>query len=580
MKSKLIAVVALIVGLAAISVQAANYISSPPLGKVISQTIGPVRDSGPVQLPIITWGGDIATILANGNATNTVQGSVFASQGLQFTLKREDDFTKQVQTYLRGDSPYLRCTLGMLNQTAEALQDPRVKPVVVCQLTYSTGGDVLVVRPDIKTPADLKGKTIVLQAYGPHVDYLTRVLADANVALSDVTIKYVKDLTGSDQSPASAFRNDTSVSAAFMISPDAGEITSGGVGTGSEKSVRGAHTLLSTKTASRIIVDVYAVRSDYYQSHQAEVVKFAHALLIAQENLGTLMRDSDTKKADYTKMITASAKILLDSEQATADAKGLYGDCEYVGYVGNVNTFANPTFQRRFDVLQDEIQTGLIGLGLLSSKVAVSTAGLDYEALKQGLTKVVASEVPKFQSSEVAKVVAQQAEQGTLKNNELFGFEVFFKPNQAAFSPELYGTQFDEVIKRAAIYAGAVITVEGHADPTSYCDQKNPPAGGQPASQLVLSKVKQSAVNLSLNRAVQLRDAIIAYAKGKGVTLDPSQFTTIGHGISEPKTGLGSDGEPVRPKTEAEWLSNMRCAFRILNVEAESSVFTPAGGAK
>jgi hypothetical protein len=44
-------------------------------------------------LPIITWGGDIATILANGSAKNTAAGSIFDSQGLKFTLKREDDFT-------------------------------------------------------------------------------------------------------------------------------------------------------------------------------------------------------------------------------------------------------------------------------------------------------------------------------------------------------------------------------------------------------------------------------------------------------------------------------------------------------
>jgi ABC-type nitrate/sulfonate/bicarbonate transport system substrate-binding protein len=73
-----------------------------------------------------------------------------------------------------------------------------------------------------------------------------------------------------------------------MISPDAAEITSNGtVGTGAEKSVKGAHILMSTKTASRIIVDVYAVRSDYFQAHKDEVVKFAHALLMAQEKLAS-----------------------------------------------------------------------------------------------------------------------------------------------------------------------------------------------------------------------------------------------------------------------------------------------------
>ena len=52
-----------------------------------------------------------------------------------------------------------------------------------------------------------------------------------------------------------------------VIVPDALALTSNGtVGTGSEASVRGAKILLSTKTANRIIADVYAVRSDYFRS--------------------------------------------------------------------------------------------------------------------------------------------------------------------------------------------------------------------------------------------------------------------------------------------------------------------------
>ena len=568
---KSFAVMALI-GASVTALHAAKYVDSPPLTQVVKAQVIPVREGGATQLPIITWGGDIATILANGSSVTTAPRSLFDVQGLKFSLKREDVFTEQLKSYIRGESPYLRCTLGMLNQAAELLQDPRVKPIVVGQLTYSVGGDVLVVKSDVKTLADLKGKTIVLQAYGPHVDFLTLTLANAGVALSDVSIKWTKDLTGTDDSPAAALRSDPTISAAFVISPDAAELTSNGaVGTGAEKSVKGARTIFSTKTASRIIVDVYAVRSDYFQAHRPEVEKFVHVLLMAQEQLATLMRDSNTRKTEFNQLMSASGKILLDSEQAVADVKGLYGDCEYVGYVGNVNTFANPTFSRRFAVLQDEIQAGLIGLGLLSSKVAIETAGLDYDALKQGLTQTAVVTVPKFQTDAVAKVVAQRAEQGSLKDNELFSFEIFFKPNQSSFAPEMYAQQFDEVLKRAAIYAGAVITVEGHADPMPYCDKK---AKGE--SQLVLSKIKQSAVNLSLNRAAQVREALISYAKAKGSVLDASQFTTIGHGISDPKTGM-RNGEPIRPKTPEEWASNMRCEFRIINIEAEASAFTAEG---
>jgi outer membrane protein OmpA-like peptidoglycan-associated protein len=97
--------------------------------------------------------------------------------------------------------------------------------------------------------------------------------------------------------------------------------------------------------------------------------------------------------------------------------------------------------------------------------------------------------------------------------------------------------------------------------------QKNEP-------DLVLGQVKQSARNLSFSRAQSVRDALVAYARGKSISLDPSQFVLVGHGIAMPKTGIcGND--PCVPKTEQEWRSNMRVAFRIIQVEAESSVFKP-----
>ncbi len=105
-------------------------------------------------------------------------------------LVREDVFRKQVEAYLSGRSPYLRGTLGMINMAAETLNaDARTKPVVIYQHTWSVGGDALVVKAGINSAKDLKGKRIALQAYGPHLDYMSKVLADAGLSVRDVTLK-------------------------------------------------------------------------------------------------------------------------------------------------------------------------------------------------------------------------------------------------------------------------------------------------------------------------------------------------------------------------------------------------------
>ena len=116
--------------------------------------VGDVSTRTPVRVPMITWGGDIATILANGNAAKTRSGSIFAGQGLNLELVRQDVFSQQVRDYMQGESPYLRGTLGMINMASELLsKDPRTKPVVIYQMTWSAGGDALVVKSDVRTAA-------------------------------------------------------------------------------------------------------------------------------------------------------------------------------------------------------------------------------------------------------------------------------------------------------------------------------------------------------------------------------------------------------------------------------------------
>jgi outer membrane protein OmpA-like peptidoglycan-associated protein len=562
--------VLLLLALCGAAAQAVQYVDAPPLAKVITAPAEDIKAGAAVQVPLITWGGDAAAILANGNAVKTAPGSIFAKKNLNLHLVREDDFKKQVEAYLRGEMPYLRGTLGMIGMAAEVLaRDPRTAPVIIYQLTWSNGGDCLVVKPGIKTAKDLKGKTVALQAYGPHVDYLATVLSDAGLTMKDVTIKWVKDLTGTDETPAEAFR-DQGVDAAMMIIPDGLALTSGGtVGTGAEGSVKGAEIMLSTKTANRVIADVYAVRSDYFKAHRSEVEQFVNGLMQGGEQLTALFKDKSSRMKDYTAMIKASAQILLDSPAATADAESLHADCEFAGFSGNVKFFTDKNYPRNFDKLQKQIQSAFVTLGLLGKQTPFTAAIFDYNSLKQGLKNTAGVTVPKFDTAKVAGVIQRKQQQGTLSQGELFSFEVFFQPNQNQFAADLYADAFSKVIELASTYGGAVITIEGHSDPLGYLKAKK-----NNATEMALKQIKQAAKNLSLSRANAVRDSIIGFAAAKGITLDESQFAVVGHGIAKPKTGICGN-EPCAPKTEQEWRDNMRVEFRILQLEAETSVFTP-----
>lgn len=549
---------------------APEYINFKPLERVVNTPVAGVKQTADV-LPIITWGGDIATIYANGNTVRTSPGSLFAQNGLDYRLVREDVFANQVEQYLAGETPFLRGTMGMISLASDVLnKDPRTKPVVFYQMTWSAGGDALVVKNNIKSARDLRGKTIAVQAYGPHVDYLVRVLKDAGLSFSDVTVKWVADLTGTDNSPAAAFYEDD-IDAAFVIIPDALALTSGGnVGTGAEDSVKGSKILMSTKTANRVIADVYAVRHDYYQKNKSEIERLAKTLMKASEELGDLIGQRTSRSSEYRSAMASSAEILLDSPEAIADAEGLYADCEFVHFNGNVKFFEDANYPRGFSAVSGEIYASLKDLKLVSGgSNKLAKAELNYKQLDAGLVRTQQSEAPRFNRDQVSALVSRKQQQGSLDDGELFSFEVFFSPNQNSFSADLYAKEFDRVVELASAYGGAIITVEGHSDPMGYLRAKK--KGQQP---VVLGRIKQSAKNLSISRAQAVRDAIMSYADARRVTIDSSQFEPIGHGITQPATGIcGND--PCAPKNEKEWHSNMRVVFRLIQVEAESDVFMP-----
>lgn len=514
------------------------------------------------KVPLITWGADIVTIYANGGQIKTADNSIFGQLGLKLEIFREDDFQKQVERFLNGEIPYLRGTMGMINMAADVCnRNAKTQLVVVYQHSWSAGGDALVVKEGINRVSDLRGKTIAIQKYGPHVDYLMKLLTDAGLSVADVNLIWTTDLVGPTGDTPMAKLYEQNVDAAFVIIPDALALTSSGtVGTGSEDSVKGARILLSTKTANRIISDVYAVRKDYFDGHRNEVKKFVSGLLKAEEEVRDLFKDK--RKAAYQKVIAAAAKMLLDSEQAIGDTEGLYYDAELTGYQGNVKFFADPNYPRNFSNLTNEIQSSFMQLGLLAQQTELLKAGWDYTELKAGLKYADVGEVSRFKKDEVTTVITKRQQQDTLGEGELFAFEIYFQANQNTFSVDLYGEQFRKVVELASTYGGAVITIEGHSDPMGYLRKKKE---GQ--SQIILKRIIQAAKNLSLSRSNRVRDEIIGFAGAEGITLDPAQFATVGHGIAKPKY-------PV-PKTKQQWLDNMRVEFKVVQVEAEADVFIP-----
>lgn len=549
--------------------QAVTFVEPKPLDQVVTTPVGTCSPSKTVKVPFITWSGDIIAIQSNLGA-QTAPGSLIAERGLNINLVRQDVFTKQLADYMSCASPYLRGTSGMIQMASELTnKNKSTELVVIYSHSWSSGGDVLVVdSTKIKSAKDLKGKTIVLQNYGPHVQYIAKILSDANINPKEVNLKYVADLTGTAQSPMAAMQ-EGKADAVMVVSPDAAALTNGGgTGTGAESSVKNAKILLSTKSASKVILDVYAVRRDYYESNKKEVFAFVDALHKAEEQVSKIL-GKNGDKAQATKLLKMSAKMLLDSEQAVADTQGLYSDATLLGFDGNKKVFEDASYPRSFTNVTNEAQASFIAMGLLKNKTTIAKANWSLNDFKKGLLSVDKVEAPTFDSTKVATVINKKQMKGELDSSSLFDFQINFKPNQNDFQVADYQDSFEKAVKLASVYGGSVLTISGHSDVLGYLKKKK-----EGAPTLVLTQIKQAAKNLSMARANAVRDSMMKYAKSKGIRIDESQIVVVGNGIDKPVTGM-CGGDPCVPSSEKVWLDQMRVVFQIIQIEAETEAFSP-----
>lgn len=554
-----------------------EYLDGKPLiEKLTSTTLKPVQ-GGPLRVHTITWPGDVATI-------HTKQAGIFKSEGVgEVELVCQNDFVAQVQDVIDGKAVMLRGDMSMINTALPAFNKAGTGLVVIYQLTWSTGGDCMVVRDaKVKKIEELKGKTIALQQYGPHVAFLSTILAQANLKPSDVNLKWLREITPPAKSPKhvdarSAFWADSSIDVCMVISPDAAALTDGS----GESSVKGAKKLFSTGTARRTIADVYAVRKDYFDSHRDQMQKFVHALMLGEESFRNLRANKASKKTEYDGLMKESAKLLFDStdKQIISDVSASLADCEWVGYTGNVAFFKGVGTRvddkgqlqfdaagttRKFGVVTNEIQSALIDLKLMSKGIDLDQADWDYGKLRDGLKNVAAESKPVFDATKVRDSAKKEmdTELAQWEEDSLLSFEIYFEPNQEEFPVDKYKDDFEKALKMSQTLGGALISIEGHNNAALWRKLKN--AGAKPS---VLNKLEEDALNFSKIRAEAVRESFLAYCKTQNVKPDESQLMA---------EGLGNKAQKYpKPKNQQQWSENSRVVFRIKQRETELNTFEP-----
>jgi outer membrane protein OmpA-like peptidoglycan-associated protein len=240
----------------------------------------------------------------------------------------------------------------------------------------------------------------------------------------------------------------------------------------------------------------------------------------------------------------------------------LWQDAITDGWAGNAKHFADAGEARRFEVLMEEVNIALRGAGRIDAPVNLATAEWDYTALTDGLKDLDDRQIAAFDPEAAAAAVRTLRRTGQLDAATKIDFSVYFEPDSTTFPIALYSEDFEEILRLASTYSGAIITVEGHSDPLHYLRREK-----DGADNSELRAIRTSTQNLSLDRAIAVVDALESYAGDLGIRMNRNQFTVDGVGISQPLHNP--------PQSEAQWRENMRVVFRVLTAQAEATTFSP-----
>jgi flagellar motor protein MotB len=545
---------------------------------------GDIDLSRPLQIPLIAWSADGLLIDLNGGL-DAKQGTDLAkSLGRPVQLKLQNIVDDQVADYVSGKSPFFRGTSGQIALIAAALSklDPGLEPITFIQLSRSTGADAFVSKP-INDLADLKGKTVITQLYGPHPELIANILRDGGLKPTDVTLKYVKNITDPTwaagkpiEDPANAFRNDPSATGVTTIDIDAMGLTGGKVGTGADGTVATAKTTFSTKTAANIIFDCIAVRKDFLIANPGIVEALRKTHIAAQdawiESFNGLKNKPRAEKQKLLDRTRPMAKIILDDAALAGDfLLWLSEGSQLAGTNGNKDFFreSNPN---GFKESTSRVQDFYRDLGMISNTMNL-VANKPFP--DSAAPSVPTTPAKKAFASEQAVRAAADSKNSTV----MYRYTFQFNPQESTVNWQDYPVIFQKINETVTRYGGAIIQIRGHGDnffykfvtakrskgETTY--QKKDKVTGEYSPPISLPdpvQILNDSNALSYTRAFNVKAAYANYARSLNQTsdtIDLSRFDVKGMGISQPAV--------ENPKSADDRARNMRCEIVIIAAESE-----------
>lgn len=467
---------------------------------------GAADDDDIIKVQMFTWGGYAPGLYFNEGAEFSKRSRFWQEYGIKVQFELIDDFVASREAWKADQVHLLGNETSAMNTEMEGLA--KFKPRILLQCDWSRGGDAVVVRREIKSVNDLKGKKVAFAGFTPSVTFLNYMLESAGMDFDDVEI--VETVQPTDA--ANAFIAGE-VAAAVVWSPD------------DERCVRqvpGAYVLQSTREASNIIADVYIVKDDYLRANKDKLQKFYEGWMEAVAEI----KNTPSNRQKAARIFSEVTGI------PETDAEATIGNVYLTTHGDNLNFFGlNPDFR------------GMTGEELYTEMGSVFE-GLEYAPSDRPIWRMVsypqitqAAELPADEPGYRAEGQKdfQPAPESLKEKQAISSKPVTINFNTGAHeltenAKTIIDLQFADVAKS---YANTRIRIEGNTD-------------------------SRGARNMNLELSRKRAQAVADYLQ-KAYGMDPDRFIIVGNGPDEPVPGCESNA------TEECRARNRRTDFQLVS---------------
>lgn len=518
------------------TVQEYSYVPAERLPPVKGTAAYKEMKDNTVRFALNVWAGWAPIIHANEGFQPKKVWKTPDGKEFKVHLILADNPVEMRDAYASGDFHIGWATVDMLPLFMEGFvdkggepRDSRVMPRIFQQIDWSNGGDGIVVRDDIKTVADLRGKEIVLAQNSPSQYFALSMLVAGGLQPSDVKFRYTNDAFEA----AAAFNANKNIAACVSWAPD--------IYTLSEQ--KGNRMLVNTLTANKLIADVWYARADFASENPEIIEGIVRGIFDSVESLKT---QAEQKKV---------SQLMSEGYAIPADeCLAMLADAHWTNFAENRDFLVNQNNPSRFESVWKQAYYIYRRIRSVTHQPVPFDQVVDFSILqKLGEEEKYASQKNEYRVAFAPKSTGEiLAESEEVLTNTVI---IHFAPNRHDLSHKVTRTQTDgteveelydpnvdfvleEISKLVGQFGAARVIIEGHTD----------------ASMKAVLPDDVLVKQLSGNRANAVKEALV-----QKYQLDPNQFNASGVGWDRP-------ADTDDPTNHAK---NRRVEIRVFSAEAE-----------